>query len=116
MNNPVYPPVFQNRKSRNHTTASYAFDLHYAQLGIIARWDWQRYARLALFLQLTPHELASLIHMPHSAVDRGFKTNRFPGPACLLLTLLEATATEDYGGDVIKNPMPNLQHDSSENP
>ncbi|MCW5549984.1 MAG: hypothetical protein KIT44_13555 [Opitutaceae bacterium] len=104
----AYPPILPNRKSTDQTDATRQIDLHYAQLGIIARWDWERYTRLALFLNLTVYELASYILMPHSAVRRGQRDNRFPGPACLLLTLLEARATEAYGGDVIKNPMPKI--------
>lgn len=107
-----YPPILQNKNSRHKTPASLRFDLHYAKIGVIARWDWSRYIRLATFLTLTPTELASLICMPHAHLDSAERNNRFAGPACLLLTLLEAQAMANYTNDVLANPFPAHPHGS----
>ena len=100
-----FPAILQNRQSLHASPASLRFDIHYARLGVIARWDWQRYVRLAAFLNLTVYELGSLICLPHSRVTLTQKKNKFPGPAALLLTLLEAQAVAKMG-DVIENPFP----------
>lgn len=99
---------FQNRGSPRRTFGSIRFDLHYAKLGIIARWDWDRYTRLAKFLDLTVHELASLICLRHRHLDLAQRDNVFPGPAALLLTLVEAQAMSAYTKDVIAEPLPKL--------
>jgi hypothetical protein len=104
-----YRPVLPNRKSPHQTPASLRVDLHYAHLGVIARWDWDRFLRLAAFLNYTPQELASVICLQHGKLARAEQTNRFPGPAALLLTLLEAQAMKDFSADIIKAPFP---HDS----
>lgn len=100
-----FKPVLPNRESRHKTAASLRFDLHYSHLGIIERWDRDRYDRLCLFLNLTRYELASFICWPHSQVDGAIERNRFRGPVCLLLTLIEAQAMRNYT-QVIKNPFP----------
>ena len=99
-------PVFQNRGSKHRTPRSYTFDLHYADLGVISRWDRDRYYRLCSFLQLTPYELASMICWPHSQVDSAVANSKFPGPVALLLTLVEAQVMQNYTRDVILNPLP----------
>lgn len=100
--------LFQNRGSPARTVGSMRFDFHYAKLGIIARWDWDRYSRLAAFLNLTAHELASLICLRHRHVEIAQRDNAFSGPASLLLTLLEAQAMSAYTKDVIAEPLPKL--------
>lgn len=97
-------PIVANPVSKHKTAASLRIELHYAKLGIIARWDWERYQRLAAFLNVTVHELASVLCMPHKAVEVARQSNRFPGPVCLLLTLLEAQSMEKYTDDIIKDP------------
>lgn len=104
---PKYAPVLPNRKSPHATTASFQIDLHYAKLGVIARWDWDRYLRLASFLNYTPHELASLVCLPHVKLKPIERNNRFPGPVALLLTMLEAQALKNFSADIIANPLPN---------
>lgn len=106
-----YRPVLQNKSSPYKTAATLRIDLHYAKLGIIARWDWRRYARLAQFLNLTIYELGSTICLPHATVENAKNRNKFDGPVCLLLTLLEAQAMMTYTNDVIRNPFP---HDPSQ--
>ena len=101
-----FAPILPNRHSPHQTPASLRVDLRYAELGIVARWDWDRYLRLAAFLNYTPYELASVICIPHGRLWRCQRRNRFPGPAALLLTLLEAQAMKDYSEDIIANPFP----------
>lgn len=62
--------------------------------------------RLCTFLEMTPHEVASLICWPHSQVQRAIDNSEFPGPVALLLTLIEAQAMQNYSNDVITNPIP----------
>lgn len=99
-------PVIPNRGSKFRTPASLNFDLHYAQLRVVSRWDRDRFMRLCAFLQLMPHELASLICWPHSQVQRAIDNSDFPGPVALLLTLIEAQAMHTHTKDVISNPIP----------
>lgn len=108
-----YPPYLPNRYSKHQTPASLLIDLHYARLGVRARWDWERYCRISTFLDYTPYELASLIHLTHAHVPAIEQNNKFPGPAALLLTLLEAQAMKDYSTDTIPNPFP---HDFAQGP
>jgi hypothetical protein len=102
-----YRPLVANPQSKHKTATSLQFELHYAKLGIIARWDWDRYCRLASFLNITLYELASLINWTHRGVEVAKENNRFPSPVCLLLTLLEAQVMHMYTDDIVKNPFPN---------
>lgn len=86
----------------NRTSASFAFDLHYAKLNIRRRWDRERYDRLARFIGLTRYELASFICWPHGCVDTAMKTNAFPPTVALLLTLVEAQAMKNCNKDALK--------------
>lgn len=97
---------FPNRASKHKTPASLAFDIHYAKLRVVERWDRERYDRLCLFLQLTRHELASLICWPHGNVDRAVTSNCFRGPVALLLTILEAQVMANLSADIISQPFP----------
>jgi hypothetical protein len=99
-----FAPFVANPVSKHKTAASLRIELHYAKLGIIARWDWERYTRLAAFLDLTVYELASHICWAHKAVDVARQANRFPGPVCLLLTLLEAQAMHKFSDDIVADP------------
>jgi hypothetical protein len=96
-----------NRESPRATPASLRIDLHYARLGVVTRWDWDRYLRLASFLDYTPAELASVICLEHRNLALCERRNRFPGTAALLLTMLEARALKSYSTDIIENPFPN---------
>lgn len=101
--------VLPNKQSPNQTAGSVRFDVHYARLGIVKRWDQRRYDRLAGFLGLTRYELASLICLRHESIDNHFKVGKFPGPAALLLTILEAQALKDYVNDVELEAIPPLK-------
>ena len=101
-----YPPHLPNRQSPLQTPASLRIDLHYAHLGVKVRWDWDRFLRLAAFLNYTPAELASVICLPHGRLWYCERYNSFPGPAALLLTLLEAKALKGFTSDIIPNPLP----------
>ena len=98
--------LMPNRGSNLETQASLRFDIHYAKIGIRARWSILRYRRLARFLGLTPGELASLLHLRHLDLKKAYRTDHFPGPAALLLTLLEAQSYKDYSVNVIPFPFP----------
>ncbi len=104
-----FKPHLPNSDSAHKTAASLTFDLHYAQLGLVQRWDWQRYCRLAAFLELTVYELGSLLCITHRRVISRKSGSRFLPTECLLLTMLEAQAMKSYGADVIENPLPKLQ-------
>lgn len=112
MGRPLFVP---NQGSKLQTPASLNIDLHYAHLDVIRRWNWERYHRLAAFLQLTYGELASLICLPHSQLKGIRERNVFPGPPALLLTLLEAQVLSAYSSDVIAQPFPQ-QYAPSKNP
>lgn len=100
----AYPPLIPNPASRHKTPASVQVELHYAKLGVIARWDWLRYCRLARFLGLTVYELGSHLCTSHKTIDAAKEHNRFPGAVCLLLTMLEAQVMHKFTDDVIKDP------------
>lgn len=100
------PPLTPNRLSKHQTPASLRIDIHYARLSIVQRWNWERFHRLASFLNVTYGELASLIALPHSHLDGIRERNFFPGPAALLLTILEASILKNYSDDIIAQPFP----------
>ena len=95
-----------NHYSKFQTPGSLQIDLHYADLQVVRRWTWERFHRLASFLRLTYGELASLICLPHGQLKGVQARNYFPGPAALLLTLLEAQVMAAYSNDIISNPFP----------
>ena len=98
-----YPPLLPNRASKRKTVTSDLIDLRYARKGAVYRWDWERYLRLAKFLNYTTAELASVIALPHAQMERCERNNRFAGPACILLTLIEAKALKGYSDDIIED-------------
>jgi hypothetical protein len=100
-------PRFPNLRSQDQTIITAKIDIHYADLGIVDRWTWERFNRMAAFLRLQHAELASLICLRHTDMRRAKKEDRFPGPAALLLTLMEAQFMSEYIA-TIKNPFPNL--------
>ena len=105
-----FKPRLPNRDSRKKTATSVGFELHYAHLGVIDRWDRERYDRLCLFVALTRYELASLILWNHGQVAIACERNVFPGPVAMLLTLFEAQVMHTHTKDVIKNPFPPSLH------
>ena len=89
------------------TLGSRRIDLHYAKLGIPQRWTWDRFSLLCSVLRVTHLELASVVCLPSAALKRAFFANQFPGPAALLLTLIEADVMKGIT-DTIENPLASL--------
>lgn len=82
------------------TSASLLISARYSKLKVRARWDKKRVDRLCRFLNITRHELETLVGSKVDRVDVGKKLNM---TICLLLTLLEATFLKEYTKDVIEN-------------
>gem|GEM_PF-3887096 len=100
-------PRFPNIRSKDQTVVTAQIDIHYADLGVVERWTWERFTRLAAFLRLQHAELSSLICLPHTDMRKAQKDDKFHGSAAMLLTLMEAQFMADYIG-TIKNPFPDL--------
>ncbi len=98
--------LLPNKASKIQTVASTRIDVHYATLNVIRRWNWERFHRLAAFLNVTYGELASLIALPHDRLATIKERNFFPGSSALLLTIIEANALKNYSEDIIENPFP----------
>jgi hypothetical protein len=79
---------------------SLLIDIHYKDLGIQEMWDTRRVDRLCSLLKVTRDELASMIMFEHSEMDKCIKLGEFPGPVCLLLTLVENFTV----GSVVPDP------------
>lgn len=101
-----------NLQSAHQTVASRLVDTHFARLGLVQRWTWDRFIRLANFLEMTPWELASMVMLKHDAVEsykrRSQLPVRNPQPTAFLLTLIESRAMKGWTTDIIENPFPNL--------
>lgn len=104
-----------NIESKVQTPTSLRVDIHYAQLNLVNRWTWTRFATLCRFLNITPAELASVVLMPHAWLIRYRQTGCFPvrdqarRPIAMVLTILEASVASKLSGDTIENPFPNLE-------
>jgi len=68
---------------------SLLIDIHYKELGLEDLWDARRAERLCSLMKVTQDELASMMMFPHSDMKKSMEEGCFPGPVCLLLTLLE---------------------------
>ena len=110
----IYEPTLPNVKSERATAASRLIDIHYANLLLIERWNWDRYITLCQFLKVTPVELASLCLIPHTWLGRFKEENQLNASnggaraVALILTLVEAHAMKAISKDVIENPFPSL--------
>lgn len=108
-----------NAGAPTQTPSSLSIDLHYAQLKIYERWNWDRFIRLAAFLNVTPHELGSIACITHHQVENLQRTNRLKNATgkdragALVLTLLEAHVAKHCTTDVIENPFPSLSASGS---
>jgi hypothetical protein len=108
-----------NEQSPWQTPATLQIDLHYCRLRVWERWTYERFVRLAKFLNVTPVELASAACIPHRAIATLKERNhlylgRVPDRAgALVLTLLEAHVAKHFTTDVIENPFPNLNSSDS---
>ena len=105
--------MIQNKGSPHATPTSLLFDLHYAEVGVIPRWGIDRYKRLAAFLRLTHHELASLLCISHRKLNQFLKSNEFDGPSCLLLTILEHRVMSQFV-PTIENPFPQIPQQTND--
>ncbi len=110
-----YLPPLPNSDSDYTTATTKILDLHYSNLRIAERWTYERYERLCSVLKVTPYELASLVCMPHSHVEKLRDYGQIPGivngggrAVGLVLTILEARILKRLVPDVIENPFPNL--------
>jgi len=101
--------LFPNKGSPIATAMSLSIDLHYAQVGIDDRWDWERWCRTCAALSITSSELASLVRLSHKALASAEYNNRFPPVVALLLTIFERDSLGHFTSDVIKAPMPSLK-------
>lgn len=112
----AYNPRLPNLGSKGQTPASLAIDVHYGNLLLVERWDWERYVKLCTFLKMTACEVASLVMLPHAAVEKYQRKNILPmkrahaSSVALNLTLLEAYLMRGLTDDVISNPFPNLNN------
>lgn len=108
-----------NSGGAHQTPASFQLDLRYAELRIWERWDYERFIRLAKFLNLTLHELASLACIDHKQVEslerrnRLMKGNLKDRAGALVLTLLEAHMCAAFTKDIVESPFPDLSSVSS---
>ena len=86
------------------TSASILMDAHYARLGVVKKWNKERVDRLCGFLRMNYGEVASLLLMPHKEFQRVLISPKpFPGPLCLLLSIIEHRYLRHYTKDTIDN-------------
>lgn len=112
-----YLPPLPNANSEHRTATTVLIDIHYSNKRIAERWNWERLQRLCSFLKITEYELASLVCCPHEWIPKIKEHDRIPASVtgggravALLLTLLEARVLKKLVPDVVKNPIPNLNH------
>lgn len=110
-----YLPPLPNAQSEHRTATTTLIDIHYSNLRIAERWNWARYERLCSVLKVTPYELASLVCLPHSSVEKLREHGTLPGIVTgggraigMLLTILEARILKKLVPDIIENPFPHL--------
>ena len=86
------------------TSASLLMDAHYERLGIRKRWNRERVDALWGFLRMNYGEIASLVNMNHRQFVRAMlSTFGFPGPLCILLTIIEDQYMSGHTKDTISN-------------
>ena len=87
------------------TATTMAMDIHHAKMDTNGRWDRERFLRLASYLELTPHEMASMLLIKHSTMDRllasDLRVNGGNKSLYLLLSIIEQT----YMGTLIGDPI-----------
>ncbi len=84
---------------------SLLIDLHYKEVGLLERWDTRRVERLCSILNVTWRELASMMMHDHVEMENNRKDGKFPGPICILMTLIENHAISEIVPDPIDEPM-----------
>jgi len=109
-----YVPTLLNKDSEGQTPASLAIDIHYLNLRIVERWTWERYLRLCQYLKMTEYELASLVRLPHKAIEKYRERFSLPLPrghaesVALLLTIVETHFLKGLRDDVILEIFPRI--------
>jgi len=90
----------RSRKKSDDTSASLIISCHYQKLKIRERWDKARVDRLCRFLNITRHELETLVGGKVERVDEG---KRLSMSICLILTMIESTYLGNYAPDIVTN-------------
>lgn len=109
-----YIPELPNPNSGGQTPASLAIDIHYMNLLLVERWNWERYVKLCVFLKMTEYEVASLVRLPHKYIERyreGYTLPMYRGfseSVALTLTILESYLMKGVSPDIVENIFPNL--------
>lgn len=80
---------------------SLLIDIHYKEMGIEEIWDTRRVERLCSLMNITEGELASMMLVKHKDMEKYLKQDNFPGPVCLLLTIIENYAVSPILPDPI---------------
>ena len=84
---------------------SLLIDIHYKEVELAERWDTRRVDRLCSLINVTWRELASMMMFDHKEMEAARKAGKFPGPVCILMTLIENYALSDIVPDPIDEPM-----------
>lgn len=71
------------------TPGSIQADIHFRDLQLQETWDSKRVLRMCGWLQITEYELASMVMFPHDEMKKCMKKGIFPGPVCILFSLVE---------------------------
>lgn len=109
-----FVPTLVNEGSDGQTPSSLAIDVHYLNLMLVERWNWERYIRLCVFLKMTEYELASLVRLPHKYIPKYEERYILPlarGHAesvALLLTIIETHFMLGKADDVIASIFPRV--------
>lgn len=82
-----------------------AMDIHHAKTDINGRWDAERFLRLASFLELTPHEMASMLMIRHKTMDTLIANNMDIRGGNRSLYLLLSIIEQAYMGHLIGDPI-----------
>ena len=80
---------------------SFLIDVHYEDLGVQEAWNTRRVERLCSLMNITSGELASMLMFPHVEMNKCLEEGSFPGPGCLLLTMVE----NYIAGNVVPDPI-----------
>ena len=81
---------------------SLLIDIHYKEMGIEDIWGTRRVKRLCSLMKVTEGELASMMLVRHKDMEAYIKFDEFPGPVCLLLTIIENYAVSPVLPDPIQ--------------
>lgn len=108
--------AFTNLGSKGQTAASVMLDTHWSMMRLESRWTWERFVRLAKFLEMTPYELASLVMLRHqdvpSYLERGMMhpKHRTTRLIALFLQLVENHVMGAWDPAVVLDPFPHLKN------